>query len=249
MLTALAAAAAAALREPAAALAASPAQSIKAVAFDGLAILDPRPALALAKRLHPRAGDGFVALFQARLFEYQWLRALGAHYKDFLAIVDDAHLFAAAQTGDEASDEARRLLHEAFLNLRAWPDAPDVLKKLKLRGLRLGFLSNMTGDMLSAGLENSGLTHVMDHVLSTDAIKAYKPDPRAYRLGVEGFGLAKEEIAFVAFAGWDAAGSEWFGYPTYWANRLGGATEQLDGQTLTVRRDLTDLDQWIGERS
>src|SRR5262249_6006660 len=150
-------------------------------------ILDPRPALALAKGLHPKAGDGFVALFQARLFEYQWLRALGGHYRDFLSIVDDAHLFAAAQLSDPASEEARKLLRDAFLNLRAWPDAAEALKTLKTRGLRLGFLSNMTSAMLEAGLENSGLTKVMDHVLSTDVIKSYKPDPRAYQLGVDGF--------------------------------------------------------------
>jgi 2-haloacid dehalogenase len=248
MLTTLAAAVAAALVEPGAVFAARPSRPIKAVAFDGLAILDPRPALALAKQLHPKAGDGFVALFQARLFEYQWLRALGRHYKDFLSIVDDAHLFAAAQSGDQAGEEARKALRDAFLNLKAWPDAAEALKTLKMRGLRLGFLSNMTERMLDAGLANSGLADVMDHVLSTDAIKSYKPDPRAYQLGVDGFGLAKEEIAFVAFAGWDAAGSEWFGYPTFWANRLGGAAEQLDGQKTTVSRDLVDLDRWIGER-
>jgi 2-haloacid dehalogenase len=230
-------------------IAATPEQPIRAVAFDGLAVLDPRPALALAKRLHPKVADAFVNLFQSRLFEYQWLRALGGHYKDFLSIVDDAHIFAAAQTGDEASEEARKLLREAFLDLKAWPDSSETLKALKMKGFSLGFLSNMTAGMLKAGLANSGLMDVFDHVLSTDAIRSYKPDSRAYQLGVDGFGLPKEQIAFVAFAGWDAAGAAWFGYPTIWVNRLGSTPEQLDGEKITIGRGLADLGDWIAERS
>lgn len=223
-------------------------QPIRAVAFDGLAILDPRPALALAKQLHPQADDAFVDIFQSRLFEYQWLRVLGGHYEDFLSIVDDAHIFAAAQTKDVASKEALKLLRDAFLNLKAWPDSAEALKTLKARGYRIGFLSNMTAGMLEAGLANSGLTDVFDHVLSTDAIRSYKPDPNAYRLGVEAFNLPKEQIAFVAFAGWDAAGASWFGYPTIWVNRVGGAQEQLDAGKIIVSQDLTDLDQLITGR-
>ena len=32
---------------------------------------------------------------------------------------------------------------------------------------------------------------------------------------------------FAAFGGWDAAGAKAFGYPTFWANRLGLPLEQL----------------------
>jgi 2-haloacid dehalogenase len=34
--------------------------------------------------------------------------------------------------------------------------------------------------------------------LSTDRVKAFKPDPRAYQMGVDAFKLKKEEIAFAA---------------------------------------------------
>ncbi len=249
ILTLSATAAAASILAGSVRLGATPERPIRAVAFDGLAVLDPRPVLALARRLHPRAGDAFANLFQARLFEYQWLRALGAHYKDFLSIVDDAHIFAATQIGEEASEDARKLLRDAFLNLRAWPDTANALKTLKMKGFSLGFLSNMTTTMLKAGLVNSDLIKVFDHVLSTDAIRSYKPDPNAYQLGVDGFGLSKEQIAFVAFAGWDAAGAAWFGYPTFWLNRLGGAPEQLDGAKIAMSRDLADLHRCIVERS
>ena len=37
----------------------------------------------------------------------------------------------------------------------------------------------------------------------------------------------REEILFVAFAGWDAAGAKLFGYPTYWVNRPRLPPEEL----------------------
>ena len=68
---------------------------------------------------------------------------------------------------------------------------------------------------------------MFDDILSTDKVQTFKPDPRAYQLGVDAFGLQKEEIAFAAFASWDAIGAKWFGYPTVWVNRLNFKAENL----------------------
>jgi 2-haloacid dehalogenase len=54
------------------------------------------------------------------------------------------------------------------------------------------------------------LEYVFEHVLSTDKIRTYRPDPRACRMAIDAFGLKCEEITFVAFAGWEAAGAKWF---------------------------------------
>jgi 2-haloacid dehalogenase len=237
-------AAASALIGPSKSAAAS-AATIKAVAFDAFPILDPRSVFAIGKQIYPENGDSFVSIFQTRLFEYQWLRALGGRYKDFLSIIDDAHMFAAAQLGGEATYERRARLRDAFSNIKAWPDAANALHALKAKGLRLAFLSNMTADMLNMGLANSGLEGVLDHVLSTDAIKTFKPDPRAYQLGIDAFKLPREQIAFAAFAGWDAAGAEWFGYPTFWVNRLGAKAEGLDAQTTASGQGLGDLVRFV----
>ena len=131
----------------------------------------------------------------------------------------------------------------------AWPDVPSVLNTLKAKGIKLALLSNMIAAMLNAGLANSGLESALDLVLSTDAIKTYKPDPRAYRLGVDAFMLPKEQIAFVAFAGWDAAGAAWFGYPTIWINRLAAKPEELDEQHVVIGQGLQDVVRFLAERN
>lgn len=215
--------------------------SIKAIAFDGFPILDPRPVVALANELYPEKKQVFFQLFRTRLFEYQWLRAMGGQYKDFFSIIDDAHLFATAQLGLEPIEEKRSLFQNSFLKLKAWPDVAETLQTLKAKGIKLAFLSNMTPAMLNAGIANSNLDGIFDFVLSTDAIRTYKPDPRAYQLGVDAFKLPKEQIAFAAFAGWDVAGATWFGYPTLWINRLNSKPEILGAKPVAVGKDLQEL--------
>jgi 2-haloacid dehalogenase len=68
--------------------------------------------------------------------------------------------------------------------------------------------------MFDVWIHNSGLEGAYEYVLSTNEIRTYKPDPRAYQMGVAAFGLKLEEIAFAAFGGWDVAGAKWFGYTT-----------------------------------
>ncbi|MBL8528391.1 MAG: HAD-IA family hydrolase, partial [Burkholderiales bacterium] len=93
---------------------------------------------------------------------------------------------------------------------------------------------NFTPKMLDAAVRSAGLEGVFEDHLSTDRVRSYKPDPRAYQLGVDAFGLRREEIAFVASAGWDAAGAKWFGYPTIWINRM-----HLPAEALGVAPDAT----------
>jgi 2-haloacid dehalogenase len=223
--------------------------SIRAVAFDAFPILDPRPVVALAKTLYPENGEAFFSLFRTRLFEYQWLRALGGQYKDFFSIIEDAHRFAAAQLGLDATDDNRARLRDAFLALKAWPDVAAALQELKAKSIKLALLSNMTPRMLDAGIANSQLDGVFDFVLSTDAIQTFKPDPRAYQLGVDAFKIPKEQIAFAAFAGWDVAGASWFGYPTVWINRLDSKPEQLGVEPAAVGTGLDALLRFVNARA
>ena len=73
----------------------------------------------------------------------------------------------------------------AYLELKPWPDVVPALKALKDAGIRLGILSNFTQEMLTSCIVASGLDGMFELLLSTDQVKAYKPDPRAYKMGVE----------------------------------------------------------------
>lgn len=213
----------------------------KAIAFDAFPIFDPRPIGTLAESLLPGNGQALMNAWRIRQFEYQWLRALAGQYVDFLQATHDSLAFAAHQLRLEISPEKRDQLMAAWSNLRVWPDAAEALKILRDAGLRLAFLSNMTSRVLTDGLKAANLDGMFEAVISTERIRSYKPDPRAYQMGVDTLGLRKEEVLFVAFAGWDVAGSKWFGYPTFWANRASAPQEELGIGADAVGPDLAAL--------
>ena len=203
------------------------ARRFKAVAFDAFPIFDPRPIFRLATELVPAKGDELVSLWRTRQFEYTWLRTLSARYVDFPTVTREALDFAARALGIELGPDARNRLLQGYFHLQAWPDALPALQRLKQAGLRLGFLSNFSREMLVSNTRTAGLERFFEKILSTDQVRAFKPDPRAYQMGVDAFGLPPHEIVFAAFAGWDAAGAKAFGYPTFWVNRLNSPEEEL----------------------
>jgi 2-haloacid dehalogenase len=213
----------------------------KAVLFDAFTLFDPRVAMTLAERLYGEKAASFVQVWRTRQFEYQWLHVLGGRYVDFLKATEDGLRFAAQQTGVALSSEARGQLMSAYTNLQVWPDAQQVLPSIRDLGVSLGVLSNMTPEALESGLTTANLRSVFSHVLSADRARAPKPAPAAYRLGVDSLSLERDEVLFVAFAGWDVAGAAWFGYPTYWLNRLGAVPEELGIVPQGTGSDLRSL--------
>src|SRR5215468_10242757 len=176
-----------------------------------------------------------------RHFEYAWLRTIAERYADFWQVTEDVLIFAAKVLKVDLRAEHRERLMQAYLKLPPWPDVVPALRTLKEAGFRLAFLSNFTPHMLEANIRNGHLDGVFEHSLSTDTIRSYKPAQHAYRMATEAFRLNREEILFVAFAGWDAAGARAFGYQTFWVNRLKLPAEEL-GETADAAGDsLADL--------
>jgi len=221
--------------------AAAPKAQFKAIAFDAFPILDPRPVFALGEELFPGKGTELGNLWRARQFEYAWLRTLSRQYADFWQVTSEALVFAAKSLKLDLTGEKRDRLMDAYLAIKCWPDVPAALRTLKDSGIRLAFVSNMTAKMLEAGIRNSKLENTFDHILSTDQVKAYKPDPRAYQMAIDTLRLKKEEIVFAAFAGWDAAGAKAFGYRTFWVNRQNQPPEELGVLPDATGATLNDL--------
>lgn len=220
----------------------------KAIAFDAFPVFDPRPIFKQLDVLFPGRGNEIANAWRTRQFEYTWLRTAAGKYADFWLVTGDALRFVATQLKLDLPDARHRQIMEGYLRVSAWPDAPAALRKLKAKGLKLSFLSNFTVPMLEAGIRNAKLEGVFDGIFSTDRVQVFKPHPRAYRMAMEEFGLKREEILFVAFAGWDAAGAKMFGYETFWVNRLGLPPEELGVAADGVGRTLDDLVAYAEKR-
>ena len=223
----------------------SPRAPAKAIAFDGFVIFDPKPVFAQAETLFPGKGAELSNLWRIRQFEYCWLRTLTGNYADFWTVTRDALGFAAAALKLDLTPAKRDRLMQAFLELKAHADVKPGLDTLRAAGIRLGFLSNLTEPMLQSAITSAGLDGYFEQLLSTDRVRAYKPDPRAYRMGVDGFGLSREEIVFAAFGGWDANGAKSFGYRTFWCNRLNLPAEELGARPDATGGTVGDLARFV----
>jgi len=165
------------------------------------------------------------------------------------SITADALVFAAEALDVPLTAADRRRLQDAYLRLGPWPDAADALRSLRSAGVRVTALANFSPAMLEANVRAAGFTDLFDDLVSTDLERTYKPAPAAYQLGVDRLRLRKQDILFVAFGGWDAAGARAFGFPTYWVNRSGQPAEELGVRADRTSRDLAGvLDYVLGHR-
>lgn len=218
---------------------------IKAIAFDGFPIFDPRPILGLVKTLYPKQGKVFAKAWFNKIFAYTWLRTNGGRYKNFYEIIGDALDYTATQFKVDLSTDNRDQLTGIWLQLKPWPDVSQALQSFKDTGIRLAFLSNLTEEMLRINCKNAGIEDAFEFYLTTDKVAAFKPDPRAYQMGIDAFKLPKQNIAFAAFGAWDAVGASWFGYPTVWVNRFSSPAENLDAGAITTGHNITTLVDFV----
>jgi 2-haloacid dehalogenase len=234
-----------ALAAAAPSLATSVSGNPKAILFDAFPIFDPRPVAALTEEVFPGRGAQLTAAWRSRQFEYTWLRNSMDEYRDFQQVTQDALTFAAVSLNLDLTLAIVERLMGAYLRLRPYPDVADNLKALRGAGIKLAFLSNFTARMLESCVSGSGLDGLFDHLLSTDAAKAFKPSARAYRLGIETLKLRRDEVVFAAYAGWDAAGAKRFGYRTFWLNRGNQTPEQLGYAPDGTGSTMADLVRFV----
>ncbi|HTV24072.1 MAG TPA: haloacid dehalogenase type II [Polyangiaceae bacterium] len=216
-----------AVRGASALAAREPRRPIRGICFDLFTLFDPRSVVRVAETFVDKGAAELCEAWRVRQFEYAWLRVSAGRYASFREVTRDALDYAARARQVELSTQAREVLVSAYSRLELWPDTRAALAAWRAAGLRLAPLANYSPDMLDPLLEHAGLGDAFDARISTDAARTFKPDPRAYALGVSTLGFAREELAFAAFGGWDAAGARWFGFPTFWVNRLGLPSEAL----------------------
>src|SRR5262249_2907602 len=189
---------------------------------------------------------GFVAGWRRRQLEYSWLRTLMGRYLDFEKVSADALDATATALRVRLAPAERERLLVAWLRPAPFPDVPGALAALA--HLPLGILSNGSPAMLATVLAHTGLGGHFRWVLSVDAVRAYKPAPEAYRLGVTATGFAPERILFVSANDWDVAGAAAFGFVTCWVNRAGTPPEWLNQLPRMAVNHLDDLARHLAAR-
>jgi 2-haloacid dehalogenase len=126
-----------------------------------------------------------------------------------------------------------------FRELPVHPEVPGVLARLREGGLTTGILTNASRATLDAVLARTGLQ--VDHALSVDAARRFKPSPSVYALATSATGLPPERIGFVTGNAWDAAGSSAFGFRVAWLRAPGGPPLPPVGAPAPIEATLESL--------
>ncbi|MEC5405724.1 (S)-2-haloacid dehalogenase [Paraburkholderia sp. MPAMCS5] len=197
-----------------------------------------------------------------------------SHYRPFWDITLDALRFSARKLQLTLGRSAEKRLMDEYACLSAFPDAAQALRLLRdadvsaaskagaasvlaassagtPRGARpgLAILSNGNPQMLDVAVKSAGMSGLFDHVLSVDAVRAYKPSPAAYALGTQAFGAEPREIVFVSSNGWDVAGATWFGFTTFWLNRQNAPFEELGATPHGIGASMSDLLTFLNSKA
>jgi 2-haloacid dehalogenase len=218
---------------------------IKAIGFDLFTIFNPFSVDDVVEHHFPGKGKQLANAWRTRIFEYCWLRTLNQNYVDFSQVLSDALTFAFEAAKIDLEPVARAQLMEAFVQFKPWPDSVAALSAMRKAGIRLAPLSTFTEKMLVTICSNAGIADMFEYYLSTDRVKAFKPDPRAYKMAEDTFKLRREEIVFAAFGGWDAAGAKSFGLKTFWVNRTSAPIEKLGVTPNKIGSTLTELADYV----
>jgi 2-haloacid dehalogenase len=102
---------------------------------------------------------------------------------------------------------------EVLAQLQQLPPADGARQALE-RADRAFLLTNGGREGGEKLLENAGLSELVERVFGVDEVKAYKPDPRPYRLVLDEVG----EATMVASHAWDCAGALRAGMRAVWVS-------------------------------
>lgn len=180
------------------------------------------------------------ALWRDKQLQYTWLRAVQGRHADFWQVTGDALDFALAAL-DLVEVGLRARLMSLYLNLEAFPEVPEVLRRLKAKGLSTAILSNGTPAMLRAAVQHAGIAGLLGHVMSVEEVGVYKPHPKVYQLAVDRLAVPPAELLFVSSNAWDAHAAAAFGMRVAWCNHTGQPREILPGAPDHEIRSLAEL--------
>jgi 2-haloacid dehalogenase len=219
---------------------------IRACVFDAYGTLFD---FASAARTCPGVPDGkraaLAALWRDKQIQYTWLRTLQERYADFWQVTGDALDFAL-ESLDLADPALRDRLMQLYLTLDAFPEVPEMLRRLRAAGIATAILSNGTPAMLDAVVRHAGLEDMFDAVISVDPLRVFKTHPRVYAHALERLGVRAGEVSFQSSNGWDAFAASDFGMRVVWCNRYGQRRERLPGAPDHEVRTLADLPGLLG---
>lgn len=198
--------------------------------------------------------DSIVAGFQHGMTELGWPAPDRETVRKTVGyLLEDAYTLL---TGDEDPGH-RAAFRPLFLEVaqerqrketKLFPGAPELLRALKARGVKLGIVSTKRSDTLEIILENHGVLDTLEFVIGSDRVKKHKPNPEGLNIAMELLGVTQKELLFCGDTVIDAGAAKNAGVD--FAAVLNGTTpaeDFADWPCVHISPDLWDLNAWLGQ--
>jgi 2-haloacid dehalogenase len=182
-------------------------------------------------------GSHALERFFTRLLRDGFALAASGSYKPFREVADGA----LATVAPVLTARQRTEVVAAFARLDAHPDARPALERLHRAGVPVATLTNGAAATTTALLERARLDSLVDHVISIDDVRTWKPAPSPYRHAADVMNVEPRRVAHVAVHGWDVHGARHAGLLTGWASRLEGTFPATFDPPDVAGADLTEV--------
>ena len=127
----------------------------------------------------------------------------------------------AARLGVDLSDEIRADILSSFASLPPHADIKLALTMLQSAGYRTMAFSNSSLKLVTAQIDNAGLTEYFDNIVSVEETGSFKPDPKVYKFVARHINRPIEELRLVATHDWDTHGALSAGMHAAYIDRSG----------------------------
>ncbi len=202
-------------------------KNIKVIIFDAYGTLfDVNSAAEKCKEKIGDKWEGFANYWRTTQLEYTWLRSLMKRHKDFWQVTEDS--LDKSLLAFKIDPNMKSELLNLYKILNTFPEVKEVLRNLKEKKYKISILSNGTPGLLDGLVKSNNLEKMFDDIFSIEKVGIYKPDEEVYKMPIDKYKVAKNEVAFLSANTWDVSGAGNFGFNSIWVNRNENIFDKLD---------------------
>ena len=151
----------------------------------------------------------------------------------------------AARRGVELPDVMRADILGSFASLPPHADIKPALTRLRSAGYRTVAFTNSSLKLVTAQIDNAGLTDYFDDIVSVEETGSFKPDPRVYEFVARRVNRPIGELRLVATHDWDTHGALSAGMHAAYIDRSGAPYHPLYRQPDVYATTMDDIVEQI----
>ena len=151
----------------------------------------------------------------------------------------------AARLGVELSAVMRADILGSFASLPPHVDIKPALTRLRTADYRTVAFSNSSLNLITAQIENAGLTEHFDEIVSVEETGSFKPDHKVYEFVAKRVNRPIEELRLVATHDWDTHGAISAGMLAAYIDRSGAPYHPLYQQPDVYATTMVDVVEQI----